>query len=72
MKRYLFGYTCEIDYSKEDEAWVAVFPDLPGCMAHGDTETEAIKEGRTAMALWLQTAAEMGRELPEPVCGEGV
>lgn len=66
------GYTCEISYSHEDVAWVATFPALLGCTAHGETHDEALKEARTAMGLWLETCVEMGRELPEPVCGDGV
>lgn len=60
------GYTFDITYSAEDDGWVVTFPALLGCSAHGESYTDAIDEAKTAMTLWLATAADMGRELPEP------
>lgn len=57
-------YKVCIFYSAEDEGYVAVVPDLPGCSAFGDTREEALKEIRTALSLWLETAREIGREIP--------
>ncbi len=39
-------------------------PYLPGCSAFGDTREEALKEIRTALSLWLETAREIGKEIP--------
>ncbi|MDD2770535.1 MAG: type II toxin-antitoxin system HicB family antitoxin, partial [Methylococcus sp.] len=33
--------------------YLITFPDLPGCMADGDTEAEAIEHGRDAFASWV-------------------
>ena len=44
----------------------AQVPDLPGCMAHGDTEAEAIEEARHAIRLYLDVLAESGGAIPEP------
>jgi predicted RNase H-like HicB family nuclease len=52
--------------SDEDSAFVAEVPELPGCMAHGDTAEEALANAKDAMALWTHTAREVGRQVPEP------
>jgi predicted RNase H-like HicB family nuclease len=59
-------YAIEIFYSEEDEGYIAVVPELPGCSAFGKTEEEALKEVKIAMSLWLETAKEIGREIPVP------
>ena len=41
-------------------------PELPGCMAHGDTPQEALAQAQEAMALWIETAIEFGDPVPEP------
>ncbi len=53
-------------YSDEDEGYIAVVPELPGCSAFGETPEGAREEIKTAMELWLETAKIEGREIPEP------
>ncbi len=60
-------YNIEIFYSKEDEGYIAVVPELPGCSAFGETEEEALKEVKVAIELWLKAAKEEGRPIPEPL-----
>jgi predicted RNase H-like HicB family nuclease len=52
----------------EDErgGYLVEFPDLPGCMADGDTLDEAIIHARDAMACWLQAMRDAGRPTPKP------
>jgi predicted RNase H-like HicB family nuclease len=59
-------YAIEIFYSEEDGGYIAIVPELPGCSAFGRTEEEALKEVKIAMSLWLETAKEIGREIPVP------
>jgi predicted RNase H-like HicB family nuclease len=59
-------YAIEIFYSEEDGGYIAIVPELPGCSAFGKTEEEALKEVKIAMSLWLETAKEIGREIPVP------
>ena len=59
-------YAIEIFYSDEDEGFIAVVPELPGCSAFGETEEEALSEVKVAIGLWLETARQEGREIPEP------
>jgi antitoxin HicB len=46
--------------------YLITFPDLPGCMADGDTPQEAIKNGLDAVRSWLETAREFNDPIPEP------
>ena len=41
-------------------------PDLPGCVATGDTEAEVIENMRVAMVMHLEGLAEDGLPIPEP------
>ena len=52
--------------SAEDEACFVDVPDLPGCMAHGATRQEAIKNAEDAITFWIKTAKDDGVEIPEP------
>ena len=62
----MYKYTIEIFYSEEDEGYIAVVPELPGCSAFGETEEEALNEVKIAIELWLETAEKEGREIPSP------
>jgi predicted RNase H-like HicB family nuclease len=62
----MYKYAIEIFYSEEDDGYIAVVPELPGCSAFGDTEKEALKEVMDAMELWLATAKKEGRLIPKP------
>ena len=59
-------YEIIIYWSKDDEAFVAVVPELPGCGAHGDTSEAALANVNDAIQLWLDTAREFGDPIPEP------
>ena len=59
-------YEIILYWSNEDGAFIAEAPELPGCMAHGDDQEEALKNIKDAMQFWLDTAGELGRPVPEP------
>ena len=63
----MLKYEMIIFWSNEDEAFVAEVPELPGCMAHGATHEEALANLHEAVALWVDTAREFGRPIPEPL-----
>lgn len=49
-------YEIIIYWSNEDRAFVAEEPELPGCMAHGDSQAAALANANDATQLWLDTA----------------
>ena len=53
-------------WSKEDEAFIAEVPELPGCAADGPTYEDAIREVQEIMDIWIETAKEKGWPIPEP------
>jgi predicted RNase H-like HicB family nuclease len=60
------SYELIIWWSAEDEAYVVDVPELPGCMAHGATRRDAIKNAEDAIKFWIKTAKEDGHEIPLP------
>jgi predicted RNase H-like HicB family nuclease len=62
----MFKYEIIIYWSKEDNAFIAEVPELPGCMAHGSSAHEALANAQEAGQLWLDTAASYGDPIPEP------
>ncbi len=59
-------YEIVIYWSQEDDVFVAEVPELPGCMAHGDTPEDALASARQAIELWIETAKEFGDPIPQP------
>jgi antitoxin HicB len=59
-------YPANVFWSDEDEGFIALAPDLPGCSAFGDTQAEALLELQDAIAAWVQAAAVDGRPVPQP------
>ena len=59
-------YEVIIFWSAEDETFVAEVPELPGCVAHGATQEEALANAKEAERLWLDIAKEFGDPIPEP------
>jgi predicted RNase H-like HicB family nuclease len=41
-------------------------PELPGCIAHGDSYESALANAKEAIQLWIDTAKEFGDPIPEP------
>ena len=59
-------YEIIIYWSNEDNVFVAEVPELPGCMAHGATQSDALVNANEAIQLWIDTAVEDGIPVPEP------
>ncbi|MBV8278776.1 MAG: type II toxin-antitoxin system HicB family antitoxin [Verrucomicrobia bacterium] len=59
-------YAVIIFWSSDDEAFIASVSELPGCMAHGETRAQAIEQIEIAIENWIDTAREIGREIPSP------
>lgn len=59
-------YEVIIYWSEEDNAYIAEVPELPGCMADGATYEKALKNVEVIIDEWIETAKNMGREIPVP------
>ena len=62
-------YGIIIYWSREDEAFIAEVPELPGCAADGGTYQEVLDNVQVIIREWIETAKELGREIPEPMGG---
>ena len=59
-------YPAYIFWSDEDEGFIALAPDLPGCSAFGSTQAEALRELQDAITAWRKAAAKAGHPIPPP------
>jgi predicted RNase H-like HicB family nuclease len=53
-------------WSEGDRVFIAEVPELPGCMAHCDTQEAALTEAKETIRLWLHTAREFGDPISAP------
>ena len=59
-------YEIILYWSDEDCMFIAEVPELPGCMADGETRMEALSNAEQIINEWIETAKEMGRPIPTP------
>jgi predicted RNase H-like HicB family nuclease len=59
-------YPVRVFWSEEDEGYIATAPDLPGCSAFGDTQSQALRELQDAIAAWIEAQQAAGNPIPEP------
>jgi predicted RNase H-like HicB family nuclease len=59
-------YEIILYWGKEDQAFIAEVPELPGCSADGATYQEALANVEVIIREWIETARELGRPVPEP------
>jgi len=59
-------YELIIYWSKDDNSFVVEVPELPGCMADGQSYAEAVKNAEEIINEWIETARKLGRPIPEP------
>ena len=59
-------YEVIIYWSEDDGRYIAEVPELPGCMADGETRASVLRNVETIMAGWLETAELEGRKIPVP------
>ncbi len=61
----MIKYETIIFWSDEDNAYLAEVPELPGCIAHGESYESALANIKEAIQLWIETAQEFGDPIPE-------
>ncbi len=59
-------YELIISWSKADESFIVEVPELPGCMADGNSYEEAVANAQIVISEWIETAKFLNRPIPEP------
>jgi len=62
----MYKYEIILYWSAEDGVYIAEVPELPGCAADGETQKQALENAQVIIAEWIESATEMGREIPTP------
>jgi antitoxin HicB len=52
--------------AEDGGGWIALVPDLPGCMSDGESADEALHNVKDAIEEWKDAAARLGRPVPRP------
>ncbi|HZO88993.1 MAG TPA: type II toxin-antitoxin system HicB family antitoxin [Chthonomonadaceae bacterium] len=59
-------YKVIVWWSPMDRCYLAEMPELPGCMADGATQEEALVNIREIAQEWVNYAKRRGRPIPQP------
>ena len=59
-------YEVIIYWSADDKSFIAEVPELPGCMADGATQYDALNNAQVIINEWIETAKSLGRKIPKP------
>lgn len=59
-------YELIIYWSEDDQSFVVEVPELPGCMADGETYEQAVANAQQVIEEWIETACKLGRQAPQP------
>ncbi len=62
----MYKYELIIYWNEEDQSYLVEVPELPGCMADGETYQKALANVETVISEWIETARIIGREIPQP------
>jgi len=61
----MYKYERIIYWSDDDKKFIVEVPELAGCMADGETPAKALENSEIIISEWIETAKELGREIPE-------
>jgi predicted RNase H-like HicB family nuclease len=59
-------YELIIYWSETDKAFLVEVPELPGCIADGETYQAAVQNVEIVIQEWIETAQSLDRPIPEP------
>ncbi|MEM8503616.1 MAG: type II toxin-antitoxin system HicB family antitoxin [Cyanobacteria bacterium P01_D01_bin.1] len=59
-------YGLIIFWSDTDQSFIVEVPELPGCVANGETYQEAVQNVQIIIQEWIETAQALCRTVPEP------
>ena len=64
--RLTYAVVIELLPREEGGGFLALVPDLPGCMNDGESPEEAVANVTDAIDAWIETAKDLGRAIPTP------
>jgi predicted RNase H-like HicB family nuclease len=59
-------YPAQVFWSDEDEGYIAIASDLPGCSAFGETQQKALEELQSAIPAWIEAQRAASNPIPAP------
>lgn len=59
-------YEIIIYWSNENDCFIAEVPELAGCIADGNSYSEALANSQLIIEEWIETATSLGRNIPQP------
>ena len=59
-------YSMIIQWDSRGDIYVVRVPELPGCVSHGRTYEEAVKQGQDAIESWIMDAIASNEQVPPP------
>jgi antitoxin HicB len=60
-----YSVTIQQLFPEDGGGYLAVVPDLPGCMSDGETPQEAFTNAQDAIVSWIEEAHRLGLAVPE-------
>lgn len=66
MARLAYPVVIEPLAAEDGGGFVAVAPDLPGCISDGESPEEALRNIQDAIAAWIEEAHSLSRPVPPP------
>ena len=61
-----YAHVIEPLSDEDGGGYLITFPDLPGCIADGETLEETMANGRDAFSAWMSARAHIGKPIPKP------
>jgi antitoxin HicB len=66
MSQFTYPIVIELLPAEEGGGFLALVPDLPGCMSDGASPEEAVTNIQNAIEIWIEAANDMGHAVPSP------
>jgi predicted RNase H-like HicB family nuclease len=66
MTRLSYPVVIEPLPAEEGGSFLALVPDLPGCMSDGESPEEAVANVHDAIDTWIEAAHDLGHAVPVP------
>ena len=63
----MYKYAMTVEFDTESDCYIVTVPQLKGCMADGKTPQEAVANAQIVIEEWIETAKELGRNIPTPI-----